>query len=95
MTGDDYIREVWDHRLLGREVADLTSGRRGTVALVLEHRGKATGKVLRTEAHMRPLDRSGLEWTSDPATLQPIRPLIERAPRLQNVISGRTDGESR
>ncbi len=80
MTNDVYVREVGDHRLLGREVAQLQSGRRGTVGLILEYRTKATGKLIRSVAHMRPLDGSGREWTSDPADLQPIRPTAPDIP---------------
>ncbi len=63
------------HQLLGREVAQPSSGRRGTVGTVLIYTSKITGKVVKKVAHMRPMDDSGREWTADPGSLQPLRPL--------------------
>ncbi|MHC6627480.1 hypothetical protein ACYTFC_15460 [Streptomyces globosus] len=61
------------HRLLGREVAQPSSGRRGTVGTVLVYISKTTDKVVKRVAHMRPLDDSGREWTADPGSLRPLR----------------------
>ncbi|WP_284576518.1 hypothetical protein [Streptomyces sp. 2P-4] len=63
------------HRLLGQEVAQPSSGRRGTVGTVLIYTSKITGRVVKRVAHMRPLDDSGREWTADPGSLQPLLPL--------------------
>ncbi|MEU3426173.1 hypothetical protein [Streptomyces gardneri] len=62
------------HRLLGREVAQPSSGWRGTVGTVLVYISKTTDKVVKRVAHMRPMDESGREWTADPGSLQPLRP---------------------
>lgn len=80
MTVDSYIKELRDHRLMGREVAHLATGRRGTVGLVLEYRAKKTNKLIRRVAHMRPLDASGKEWTANPQELQPVRPIAPDMP---------------
>ncbi|MGR4879551.1 hypothetical protein ACIPUC_08980 [Streptomyces sp. LARHCF249] len=81
MIKDDiHVTEVTDHRLLGREVAHLTDGRRGTVDLVLQYWSKTTGSLIRTVAHMRPADASGREWTADPKQLQPVRPISPDMP---------------
>ncbi|MFD4241159.1 hypothetical protein ACFWP3_06090 [Streptomyces sp. NPDC058525] len=77
MTGelDHHLTEITDHRLSGREVAHLATGRKGVVSLILEHRAKISGRLIRTVAHMRPLDSSGREWTAEVEELQPIRPI--------------------
>lgn len=80
MTVDTHVTEIGNHRLMGREVAHLKSGRRGTVGLVLQYHSKQTGRLIRTVAHIRPLDSSGKEWTSDPAELQPLRPIAPDMP---------------
>ncbi|MFG2618016.1 hypothetical protein ACGFXC_10350 [Streptomyces sp. NPDC048507] len=77
---DHFVREVANHRLLGREVARTATGQRGTVGMVLEYRSKQTGRVIKTVAHMRPLDSSGKEWTASPRELQPVRPLAPDMP---------------
>lgn len=73
------IEEVPDHRLIGREVAHVRDGRRGTCAAVFKHISKVNNKTLRTVAHMRPLDASGIEWEADPKNLQPISPFGSEA----------------
>ncbi|MFD5316144.1 hypothetical protein [Streptomyces sp. NPDC127098] len=32
----------------------------------------ATGRVLQAEAHVRPVDGSGMEWTADASVLEPV-----------------------
>ncbi|MFI5759676.1 hypothetical protein ACIA8F_01895 [Streptomyces sp. NPDC051563] len=71
--------DTW-HRLLGQDVAHPNSGRHGTVGAVLIYVSKLTGRPVRKVAHMRPMDHSGREWTADPDTLQPLRPVSPPAP---------------
>ncbi len=82
MTGerDHHLTEITDHRLIGRAVAHLETGRKGTVSLVLEHRARTSNRLIKTVAHMRPLDSSGREWTADVEELQPIRPIAPEIP---------------
>ncbi|MGW6412903.1 hypothetical protein ACWF95_38005 [Streptomyces vinaceus] len=78
MTRDDphvWIREDNDHRLLGREVIHLPTGRTGTVGTVYVRTSKLAGRTISWTAHMRPLDGSGREWTADPRELKPLREL--------------------
>ncbi|WP_332757698.1 hypothetical protein [Streptomyces sp. MT206] len=42
---------------------------------VLIYVSKITGRQVRKVAHMRPMDHSGREWTADPDTFQPLRPI--------------------
>ncbi|MER5489698.1 hypothetical protein [Streptomyces sp. NPDC002490] len=49
------------HQLLGREVAQPSSGRRGTVGAVRIYTSKITGKVVKKVARMRPMGDSGRE----------------------------------
>ncbi|WP_445402161.1 hypothetical protein ACSMX9_11620 [Streptomyces sp. LE64] len=63
------------HQLLGLEVVQPSSGRRGTVGTALIHTAKITSKVVKKVAHMRPIDDSCRELTADPGSLQPLRPL--------------------
>ncbi|MGC4947226.1 hypothetical protein ACLQ2N_13645 [Streptomyces sp. DT224] len=69
-----WVADDRGHQLLGREVVQPSSGRRGTVATVLIYTSKTTDKVVKRVAHMRPMDDSGREWTADPGSLQPLRP---------------------
>ncbi|MFI5763924.1 hypothetical protein ACIA8F_23665 [Streptomyces sp. NPDC051563] len=77
---DHHLAEITVHPLIGREVAHLATGRKGTVGLVLEHRSKIGNRLIRTVAHMRPLDASGREWTAEVEELQPIRPIAPDMP---------------
>ncbi|MFE1787186.1 hypothetical protein ACFW7J_02080 [Streptomyces sp. NPDC059525] len=77
-----WVADDRGHPLLGQEVAQPSSGRRGTVGTVLIYTSKITGRVVKRVAHMRPLDDSGREWTADPGSLQPLRPLAS------NVAAG-------
>ncbi|MFF4646758.1 hypothetical protein [Streptomyces sp. NPDC001389] len=77
---DHHLTEIASHRLLGREVVHLETGRKGTVGLVLQHRAKTTDALIKTVAHMRPLDSSGREWTAEVEGLQPIRPIAPDMP---------------
>ncbi|MFD9621866.1 hypothetical protein ACFWB2_31960 [Streptomyces virginiae] len=81
LTEDVHATEIADHRLIQREVAHLATGRKGTVGLVLAYHAKQSGRLVRTVAHMRPLDNSGKEWTADPDELQPIRPISKAGVR--------------
>ncbi|TDC67776.1 hypothetical protein [Streptomyces hainanensis] len=49
---------------MGQLVTDPT-GRVGRLDGVLHHVARETGRVLHTEAHIRPVDGSGIEWTAD------------------------------
>ncbi|GAA0285759.1 hypothetical protein GCM10010302_25030 [Streptomyces polychromogenes] len=75
-----WVMEDVSHRLLGRAVAQPSSGRRGTVGTVLIYTSKVSNRVVKTVAHMRPLDDSGREWTADPGTLRPLRPIASDLP---------------
>ncbi|MEW1798247.1 MULTISPECIES: hypothetical protein [Streptomyces] len=66
------VTEDTGHRLLGRDVIHPTTGRLGTVGAVLIYVSKLTDRPVSKVAHVRPMDRSGREWTADPDTLQPI-----------------------
>ncbi|GAB2900107.1 hypothetical protein [Streptomyces mayteni] len=57
------------HELMGQLVTDPTTCRVGRLDGVLEHVARETGQVLHVEAHMRPVDGSGMEWTADAAAL--------------------------
>ncbi|WP_461034780.1 hypothetical protein [Streptomyces mayteni] len=57
------------HELAGERVVD-QAGRVGTLGGVLEHTDRATGNLLRREAHLRPVDGSGWEWVTDADTLR-------------------------
>lgn len=82
-----WVTDEPTHRLLGREVAQPSSGRRGTVGTVLIYTSKITSKVVKKVAHMRPLDESGREWTADPGTLQPLRPIAASLPAGTHAAS--------
>ncbi|TDC09648.1 hypothetical protein E1265_32065 [Streptomyces sp. 8K308] len=60
------------HELMGQLVTDPTTGRVGRLDGVLEHVARGAGRVLRVEAHMRPVDGSGVEWTADANALVPM-----------------------
>ncbi|MDT0323352.1 hypothetical protein [Streptomyces millisiae] len=60
------------HELMGQLVTDPTTGRVGRLDGVLEHVARGTGRVLRVEAHLRPVDGSGVEWTADAGALVAI-----------------------
>ncbi|WP_030711159.1 hypothetical protein [Streptomyces sp. NRRL F-2580] len=75
MEANLWVTEDTGHRLLGQAVAHPASGRHGTVGAVLIYVSKITGRQVREVAHMRPMDHSGREWTADPDTLQPLRPI--------------------
>ncbi|MFE4635029.1 hypothetical protein ACFRJ1_16865 [Streptomyces sp. NPDC056773] len=77
---DFHLKEIADHRLIGREVVHLATGRKGTVGLVLQYRTKVTDRLIKTVAYVRPLDSSGREWTADVGELQPIRPIAPDMP---------------
>ncbi|MGO4462601.1 hypothetical protein AB4039_35735 [Streptomyces sp. M-16] len=74
------LREDPGHRLLGREVIHPATERTGTVGSVYIRTSKPTGNEVGRTAHMRPLDRSGREWTADPRELKPFRHLTPDAP---------------
>ncbi|GAA3386373.1 hypothetical protein [Streptomyces racemochromogenes] len=77
---DVWVREDDEHHLLGREVVHPGTGRTGTLATVLVNTSKTTGRAISRTAHMRPLDRSGREWTTDPRELEPLRVLAPDMP---------------
>ncbi|MFE2152534.1 hypothetical protein ACFXAO_21160 [Streptomyces lavendulae] len=80
MDANLWITEDLGHQLLGREVAQPSSGRRGTVGTVLIYASKISNRVVKRVAHMRPLDDSGREWTADPGTLQSLQPIASKLP---------------
>lgn len=75
MIGQDTHLECVQHRLAGREVIDPSTGRRGILGSVLVERSRATDRVVKRTAHLRPVDGSGWEWTADPRTLKPAVPV--------------------
>ncbi|GAB2880691.1 hypothetical protein [Streptomyces mayteni] len=60
------------HELMGQLVTDPTTGRVGRLDGVLEHVARESGRVLHAEAHMRPVDGSGREWTADATVLTAV-----------------------
>ncbi|MFE1556121.1 hypothetical protein ACFW6V_14230 [Streptomyces sp. NPDC058734] len=56
------------------------TGRTGTVATVLVLTSKPTGRTISQTTHMRPPDRSGREWTTDPREPEPLRLLATDMP---------------
>ncbi|GAB2922089.1 hypothetical protein [Streptomyces mayteni] len=64
-TGVRWVR----HPLIGALVADPATGRVGRLAAVLEHVDRPSDRVVSAEAHVRPLDGSGVEWTADATRL--------------------------
>lgn len=68
---DRVILRSVEHELLGRRVRDQGSGRVGKVGAVFRHTNAFTGRVVRDEAHLRPVDGSGWEWTANMADLTP------------------------
>ncbi|TDC04696.1 hypothetical protein E1265_35810 [Streptomyces sp. 8K308] len=64
MTEEDVVLRWGTHELIGERVTD-ASGRVGRLAAVLEQVVRRTGVTVRTEAHLRPVDGSGWEWTAD------------------------------
>mgnify|MGYP001404122501 CR=1 FL=1 len=57
------------HDLMGQRVVD-EAGRVGRLGSVVEYTDRTTNRVLRREAHLRPTDGSGWEWTADADTLR-------------------------
>ncbi|TDC24276.1 hypothetical protein E1265_10160 [Streptomyces sp. 8K308] len=53
------------HELIGELVEDPSTGRVGRLVAVLEHIDRETNSVVRVEAHVRPVDGSGREWTAN------------------------------
>lgn len=62
------LRSV-DHELLGQRVRDQATGRIGKLGAVFRHVNAFTGRIVRDEAHLRPVDASGWEWTTSVADL--------------------------
>ncbi|TDC76275.1 hypothetical protein [Streptomyces hainanensis] len=52
------------HELIGVRVRDST-GRVGRLDAVLEYVARGTDRIVRREAHLRPVDGSGWEWTAE------------------------------
>ncbi|GAB2880859.1 hypothetical protein [Streptomyces mayteni] len=71
MRPDTGVRWV-GHALVGELVADPATGRVGRLAAVLEHVDRATDRVVLAEAHVRPVDGSGIEWTADATRLTAV-----------------------
>ncbi|WP_331718728.1 hypothetical protein [Streptomyces sp. NBC_00212] len=67
--------ETVDHRLAGRRVVD-PEGRTGILGTVVIERDRESSRVVSRIAHLRPVDGSGREWTTDnPAALRPTGPV--------------------
>lgn len=66
----EFIREV-EHELLGVRVKDQAEGRVGKLCAVYQYVNASTDRVMREEAHLRPVDGSGWEWTARVADLAP------------------------
>ena len=60
------------HTLMGQLVTDPATGRVGRLDGVLEFVAAGSGRVERVEAHMRPVDGSGREWTASADVLTPV-----------------------
>ncbi|MFD5317492.1 hypothetical protein [Streptomyces sp. NPDC127098] len=71
MSPDTGVR--WTgHALMGLLVEDPATGRVGRLAAVLEHVDRPGNRVVLAEAHVRPVDGSGIEWTADAAKLRAV-----------------------
>ena len=69
MTEDWTIRCIthpWD----GQRVVHPPTGRIGTLGTVIQYTARGSDRVVREEAHMRPVDGSGREWRA------PLRELL-------------------
>ncbi|MFI9047280.1 hypothetical protein [Streptomyces sp. NPDC053427] len=61
--------EIAEHRLTGLRVTD-AEGRTGILGHVVIERDRQTQREVSRTAHLRPVDASGIEWTTHPDEIE-------------------------